>query len=119
MPCILLVDDDPQILKLFDKILTKGGYTVIGTNSGDSALKVLDGKESVDLMVLDLSMPQPDGFEVLKSARLKRPGLRILVISGWMGGTLLKPAKMLGATASLDKTAAPKKLLQTVNDLLR
>jgi DNA-binding NtrC family response regulator len=116
---ILIVDDDPQILKLFSKILTKGGYTVITENSGSRAMEALEKAGPVDLMVLDLSMPERDGFEVLKEMRIKRPGLRILVTSGFLGGALLKASELLGATASLSKTEAPKRLLETVNDLLR
>jgi CheY-like chemotaxis protein len=119
MARILVVDDDPQILKLFSWILTEGGYTVVAESSGKSALQALEGAGPVDLMVLDLSMPEPDGFEILKAMRAKRPGLRILVTSGFLGGALLKASEMLGATASLDKTSAPSMLLETVNNLLR
>ena len=115
---VLVADDDPQILKLFARILSRGGFSVTAVGSGDAAIKVLqDGP--VDLLVLDLNMPPPDGFELLKSLRAKRPGLRILVISGYMQGALLKASEILGATASLSKIDAPKLLLQTVNMLLQ
>ena len=80
---------------------------MVSTNSGASALDILKTAAPIDLMVLDLSMPKPDGFEVLKAVRSKWPGLRILVISGWMDGALLKSAKILGATFALGKTDAP------------
>ena len=114
---ILIADDEPQILQLFQEILTSGGYTVTGVTSGKSIIETLD-KDPVDLLILDLSMPKPDGFEVLKSLREQRPGLRILVISGYMQGALLKASEFLGATASLSKTEAPRLLLETVNSLL-
>ena len=82
-------------------------------------MEVLEQSGPVDLLVLDLSMPEPDGFEVLKTLRAKRPGWRSLVISGFLGGALLEASELLGATASLSKTQAPKLLLKTVNDLLR
>jgi CheY-like chemotaxis protein len=118
-PRILIVDDDLQILKLFSRILTDGGYTVITENSGKQAMEALENAGPVDLLVLDLSMPEPDGFAILKAMRAKRPGLRILVTSGFLGGALLKASELLGATASLSKTEAPKVLLETVNGLLR
>ena len=114
-----MVDDDPQILKLFSRILTGGGYTVRTEQSGGDALASLEDAGPIDLLILDLSMPKPDGFEILKAIRTKRPGLRILVISGFLGGSLLKASEFLGATASLSKTEAPKLLLKTVDDLLR
>jgi CheY-like chemotaxis protein len=116
---VLLVDDDPQVLELFDKLLTKGGHSVVSTNSGETALGILNTAASIDLMVLDLKMPKVDGFEVLKAARTKWPGLRILVVSGWLDGVLLTPARFLGATFSLNKADAPMLLLQTVNNVLK
>jgi CheY-like chemotaxis protein len=117
-PHILIADDDWQVLALFVKLLEKAGYLVTAVNSGSAAVKVLQDK-SVDLLILDLSMPQPDGFEVLKTLRDQTPGLRILVISGFLQGTLLKASEFLGATASLEKADAPEALLKTVNALLR
>jgi CheY-like chemotaxis protein len=114
---ILVADDDPQIRKLFTHLLTKGGYSVIAVESGRLALEVLQ-RQPVDLLVLDLNMPQPDGFDLLKALRNQRPGLRILVISGYLQGALLKASEILGATASLSKMEATKSLVETVDTLL-
>jgi CheY-like chemotaxis protein len=116
---ILVVDDEPEIRELFSRILKKGGtYSVTAVDSGDAAKKVLQSQH-VDLMVLDLNMPRPDGLEVLKSVRAEMPGLRILVVSGYMEGALLKASEILGATNSLSKAEAPKRLRSTVERLLR
>lgn len=117
-PGILIVDDDPQILKLFSRILSRGGYTVHTEVSGERAMKTLQNAGPVDLMVLDLNMPEPDGFEILKALRTERPSLKVLVTSGYMGGLLLKASSFLGATAVLNKSDAPRLLLPTVNQLL-
>jgi len=116
---ILVVDDDPQVLKLFTRILTRDGYEVHTVESGKQSLELLNKGERFDLMVLDLSMPAPDGFEVLKEVRAGQPGLRILVVSGFMGGALLTAAEILGATATLTKSDAPRLLLQMVNQLIQ
>jgi CheY-like chemotaxis protein len=116
---ILIVDDDPQILNLFAKILTQGGYVVVTENSGANVVSALESKGPFDLVVLDLSMPEPDGFETLKMLRATRPGLRIVVTSGFLGGALLQASEILGATTSLNKDEAPTKLLPTVNSILR
>jgi len=116
---ILVIDDDPQVLKLFSKMLIRGGYAVRAANSGKGVMKALDTGGPFDLVVLDLSMPPPDGFETLKTLHANRPGLRILVVSGFLEGALLEASELLGATASLNKEDAPEMLLQTVNDLLR
>jgi CheY-like chemotaxis protein len=116
---VLVVDDDAQVLKLFSKILVSGGYSVRTENSGARAIEALDDGKPVDLMVLDLSMPERDGFDILRVLQKERPGLRVLVTSGAMGGVLLKASRFLGATAILNKTDAPKMLLETVNRLLQ
>lgn len=113
-----MVDDDPQVLKLFSAILTRGGYSVSTEGSGKEALKVLDTNEPFDLMVLDLCMPETDGFEVLKQVRHGRPGLRTLVISGYQGGALLTAAECLGATATVNKRDALRTLLPLVSRML-
>jgi CheY-like chemotaxis protein len=116
---ILVVDDDPQTLKLLARILTNGGYEVQTADSGKTGLELLDTAEPFDLIVLDLCMPAPDGFDVLKEVRALQPGLRTLLISGYMGGALLTAAELLGATATLNKTDAPRLLLRLVNQLLQ
>src|SRR5690242_382150 len=100
---ILVVDDDPQVLQLFQKILTRGGYSVIAERSSKRALELLECDQGVAILVLDLSMPEPDGFEILKAMRTQRPELGIVVISGYLGGALLKASEILGASVSLSK----------------
>lgn len=116
---ILIVDDDPQVLKFFSKLLIQGGYSVKTETSGYDAVEVMKRDGPFDLVVLDLSMPEPDGFATLKQLRAIRPGLRILVTSGFMGGALLEASECLGATSSLNKADAPEHLLQKVEELLR
>ena len=106
---VLVVDDDPNIRKLFSRILSRGGYAVHSVESGADALQALVTEAPFDLMVLDLCMPKPDGFEILKEVRLQYPGLRILVVSGFCEGALLPASTFLGATATLSKSEAPRR----------
>jgi CheY-like chemotaxis protein len=115
--CVLIVDDEPQVLKLFANLLKKGGYHVTVAGSGAEALLTLEGTQPIDLMVLDLDMPELDGFDLLKKLRGRRD-LPILAVSGSMQGALLKPAELLGANGSLSKLDAPKLLVKTVGELL-
>lgn len=115
---ILVIDDDPQVLALFGRILEKGGYEVLLAASGKDVMTLIQ-QNVADAVVLDLSTPEPDGFDLLKKLRTSVPGLPVLVVSGYLQGVLLKAAELLGATATLSKTDAPKHLLQTVSDLLQ
>jgi CheY-like chemotaxis protein len=115
---LLLVDDDLQIVRLFMRILSGGGYSVTTTDRSAEVAQILR-EQTVDLLVLDLDMPRPDGFDLLRFLKQERPHLRILVVSGYLQGALLKASEILGATASLSKADAPKSLLKTVDAILK
>src|ERR1700730_6137457 len=115
---ILIVDDNSDHRKAFRILLESGGYSVVECNSGKEALTALE-KTKFDLMALDLSMPDVDGFEVLRAARSKHPELKIVVVSGFLQGSMNQAAKLLGAAVTLDKNLAADLLLPIVRDLLK
>ena len=114
---ILLVDDDYQVVRYLKRTLEEHGYAVTTTNSGEQALSHIE-KQVPDLLILDLNIPPPDGFELLKSKRSKFPGLRILVISGCLEGPPLEAATILGASATLEKPVTAEALIGKVRELL-
>jgi len=68
MPKILVVDDEPEIVKLVAKLMESRGHSVVIAKDGEEALAAAD-RERPDLVVLDLNLPKVDGFEVCR--RLK------------------------------------------------
>jgi CheY-like chemotaxis protein len=115
---ILVVDDNADHCKGFRVLLESGGYSVVECKSGKEALKAVETK-TFDLMTLDLSMPDVDGFEVLRVVRSKHPELKVVVVSGFLQGSMNKAAKQLGALVTLDKNQAPDLLLTVVDGLLK
>ena len=116
IPSVLVVDDDPQVLHFLADVLQLAGYGVTVASSGAVALKMVD-QQAPDLIVLDLSMPEPDGFEILQRLHNQEPDLRILVISGFLSGILLDAAIPLGAAAALQKPIEPISLICAVGEL--
>jgi CheY-like chemotaxis protein len=118
MQSILVVDDNPDHRKMFRSRLESGGYSVVEANSGREALAAI-AKTRFALMILDLSMPDIDGFDVLQGIRATKRDLKIIVVSGFMHGKALASAKFLGADATLDKDQTSDLLLPMVRDLLK
>jgi len=114
---ILIADDDPQIVKLFSAKLTAAGYVVETVRTGTETLSALRSSR-YNLLILDLNIPEQDGFDVLKTVRVEMPYLRVLVISGYLQGALLNAAQWFGAVGTLEKTAAPAELVPTVRRIL-
>jgi two-component system response regulator EvgA len=113
-----VVDDDSQVRKFFSQVLNRAGYSVYEACNGLEAKDFMQ-RIQFDLIILDLNMPEMDGFEVLKFARSELPDVKIIVASGFMQGTMLRAAKLFGAAATLDKPVPISLLLSTVRDVLR
>lgn len=114
---ILVADDDAQVRKFFVGELRSAGYTVSEAESGAEVLELLRALH-VRVLVLDLDMPETDGFEILKVVRTGYPHIRVVVVSGYMQGTLLKAAELFGAALTLEKPVAAEDLLENVRKLL-
>ena len=98
-------------------VLEGPGYIVREARSGEQALAVIRTTR-VDLIVLDLCMPDTDGFEFQNAIRAGSPTFKIIATSGFLNATVLSVARMFGATATLAKPFSPESLLSIVRKLL-
>ena len=80
---ILVVDDDGAVREVTSAILRDLGYSVIEASSGAAALALLEQHPDVDLMVIDFAMPGMNGAEVAQQARVSRPEIPILFVTGY------------------------------------
>jgi two-component system cell cycle sensor histidine kinase/response regulator CckA len=87
---VLLVEDEPMVRSVAERALTRHGYTVITADSGEDALEVLARNEPIDLLISDVVMPGMDGPTMVREARLSRPELKILFMSGYAEEQLRK-----------------------------
>ena len=68
---ILLVEDEGTLISLYAKILTDAGYKVVSVSNGEDALKHMV-KGGFDLVLLDIMLPQLDGFEIIEQSQKKK-----------------------------------------------
>jgi len=81
---ILLVDDEPYIREIGQKILTQFGYTVLSAESGEMALRIAaEHREQLQLVILDIIMPGMGGEQCLKRLAADFPALKVIIASGY------------------------------------
>jgi DNA-binding response OmpR family regulator len=116
---IYVVDDEPDMVELLATVLEGEGYDVEAYTDGRAALaRVLE--EPPELLLLDLMMPDLDGFELLKLLRLDARGREVvvLVVSARTGHRAQLETLQLGANAYIYKPFSPRELVSQVRQLL-
>jgi two-component system cell cycle sensor histidine kinase/response regulator CckA len=84
METILLVDDEPAVLKFCQHILKLDGYTVLHATSGEEALELLrQNKAAVNLALLDVMMPGMNGVELASRIGAANPDIPIILMTGY------------------------------------
>ncbi len=79
---IMVVDDEKNILKLYEMELQDEGYTIVTANSGKEALEVFE-RENPDIVTLDILMPDMDGIQVLRYLKEKKPSLPVIMLTAY------------------------------------
>jgi len=116
---IYVVDDEPDMVELLATVLKGEGYDVETYTDGRAALaRVLEDPPA--LLLLDLMMPDLDGFELLKLLRLDSRGKHVvvLVVSARTGHRAQLETLQLGANAYIYKPFSPRELVVQVRQLL-
>ena len=116
---IIIVDDEPSILVPLEFLMQQNGYDVLVAQSGEEAVELL-GKNSPDLVLLDIMLPGIDGFEVCEIIRLNPRWRKIKVIFLTARKSELDLAKglKLGADDYIAKPFSNSVLVEKVKELL-
>ena len=114
---VLIVDDEQRIRKLISDFLQRDGYTVVEADNGQSAL-ALFAAERIDLVILDVMMPEPDGLTVCREIR-KKSSVPIIMLTARSEELDQLFAFELGADEYVTKPFSPKVLTARVNALFR
>lgn len=117
MPLILIVEDEKRIQNIASDYLKKEGYNIILADDGIEALIVLNNNH-VDLMILDIMMPNMDGYSVCKQAR-EISNLPIIMLTAKQGEVDKLRGYELGADDYVTKPFSPNVLMAKVRVLLK
>lgn len=114
MATVLLIDDEEQVRTLFQTALEESGYRVLSAAGGKEGLRLLE-EEPVDLILVDIFMPDMDGLELIQLLRKTQPDGKIIAMSGGTGEwDYLAVAKRLGANDTLQKPFSLEELRNAV-----
>ena len=119
-PTILVVDDEPANIFLFEGILEKEGFRVVSASTGEEALDKVK-KDPPDLILTDLLMPRLHGYNLLQELKADDASKHIPVIIAtavYKGPLNRIESKQLGAAESLEKPVEPDLLVQTIKKAL-
>ncbi|MEE3331500.1 MAG: sigma-54 dependent transcriptional regulator [Myxococcota bacterium] len=115
---VLVVDDDPKIVELFERVLARSGLTIRTTRDPERGLEILKANE-IDVLVTDLRMPRMTGLELLHRARTIKPNCDVILMTGNASVETAREALKHGAADYLTKPfSVNRELLPLIQRLL-
>ena len=115
-PDILAVDDDPVMRICIEELLKTYGYHCTLANNGKHALKLLD-KQTFDILLLDLMMPEMDGHQLMAQVKEKFPDIDVIIVSGDATFNNAAKALRLGAKDFITKPYKPQELIKCIGHI--
>lgn len=114
---VLVIDDEAIVRVSCQRVLEPEGFIVDVTSRGDEALQMME-RQSYDVVLTDLKMPDMDGLEVLREIKKKWPDIQVIVITGYGTISTAVQAVKLGAYDVIEKPFSPETILNVVKKAL-
>ena len=99
----LLVDDEEEFVTAIVERLRKRGFNADCVFSGKEALNQLEKNDSIDVVILDIRLPDSDGIDILKKIKTKNPLIEVIIVSGYAAIDSAVESIKLGAFDYLEK----------------
>ncbi|MEI7253331.1 two-component system response regulator GlrR [Dickeya dadantii] len=115
---LLLVDDDPSLLKLLGMRLTSEGFTVTTATNGQDALRLLQ-REKIDLVISDLRMDEMDGLALFAEIQKNQPGMPVIILTAHGSIPEAVAATQQGVFSFLTKPVDRDALYKAIDDALK
>jgi two-component system, cell cycle sensor histidine kinase and response regulator CckA len=113
-PLVLVVDDEAVVRDVTALLLENAGFRVVAAASGEEALALLERDGDVEVALLDAMLPDHDGGEIAAALRRRRPGLPIVVASGYDEETVTRQVGQIPGARFLRKPYASSELVATL-----
>jgi PAS domain S-box-containing protein len=116
---VLLVDDDQQVRRFAERVLSKSGFTVLEAESGDEAQRVASlHRGPIHLLLTDVVLPGTSGREIAQRICGNRGETQLLYMSGYAGDTIVERGVLEAGICFLQKPFTPDRLLEKVREML-
>lgn len=116
---ILIAEDEPAVRRTLEAILTRAGHELLIAENGDDAARISDADpDRIDLLLSDVVMPGLSGPALAQRLRQTRPGIRVLLISGYADQLLPDTDALESGMSFMEKPFMPSDLLARVSELL-
>jgi CheY-like chemotaxis protein len=116
---VLLTEDDAVLSDIIARGLREAGFVVDVASNGGEALTQLEAIDAYDAIVLDLKLPDTDGFEIVDYIKANRPAVRVIVASGYVDGQEVLHAAERWPLMMLRKPYTADELVERLNALVR
>ncbi len=114
---ILLVDDEPEVLRLFKRILSVEGTLILAAQTGAEALEIAR-RTPLDLVILDVKLPDVSGTEVLRRLRRIDPGVPVIMVTSYGSVETVLASMKLGAFDYLTKPFDNREIRRVAREAL-
>ena len=116
---VLVIDDDPTIRMLVAEVLAESGYAVIEAPDGPAGLKVLNSNARIDLLITDVGLPgRLNGRQVADAARVSRPGLKVLFITGYAANAVIGQSRLENGMFVLTKPFQLEQFAHRIREII-
>ena len=116
-PTILVCDDEEGVRESF-RVFLSDGYDLLFAKNGIEALELLKSR-SPAAMLLDLKMPKQHGVEILKLVKQLKPGMPVIIVTGYQSVEMAREALRDGAADYIPKPFDPEQVLKSLEAALR
>ena len=115
----LIVDSDPSIRSIFEFMLHQAGFDTASAESGQACLRVIDTQTDIDLIFLDINLPDISGKTILKEIHNKKPNLMVILMANDGFMDILNSGYQLGAYGIIYKPFDIEEVLSVIKKVLQ